>query len=185
MKVSLSCYCSWKVTLIFISHNFCPRETHLKQNRIKSSWTFKIQKLSTSWKSLNTPNANQINLKSTGIQGSDETEGTPPLRVLLIWLFRAWILKGESGDVEENAFRETRHPLELGWAARIWIPPLAYSPGPVSSGWLPPLLPAADTRISAAWKLVLQSARAKRFSPLVTKLEKGQRRATRMVINQV
>ena len=73
----------------------------------------------------------------------------------------------------------------LGWALESGSHPLAYLQAPVSSGWLPPLRSFrssghTDPEQPEAW--VPQSARAKSFSPLVIKLEKGQRRATRMVV---
>ena len=72
-----------------------------------------------------------------------------------------------------------------GWALESGSHPLAYLQAPASSGWLPPLRSfrssgRTDPEQPEAW--VPQSARAKRFSPLVTKLAKGQRRATRVVV---
>ena len=91
------------------------------------------------------------------------------------------------GNEEKNASSPwNQTPFwNLGWALESGSHPLAYLQAPVSSGWLPPLSSFrssghTDPVQPEAW--VLQSARAKRFSPLVIKLEKGQRRATRMVV---
>lgn len=174
------------LTLTFISHNSCPQETHPLRNRIKSSWT--ISKSAS------------YQLPGEATQSNEESkpfrqwvaDGSPPWG-LWIWLFLS--LNPKRGGCDRKWRGENTSALwnqtpfwNLGWALQSGSHPLAYLQAPASIRWLPPLRSFCsscssghtDREQPGAW--VPQSARAKRFSRLVTKWEKEQRRTTRTAI---